>query len=288
MTDATLNAGAGSQPIAGKVPVFATVGRAYGAAFRQFGTVVRIAWFWALVLLALNWAVLSLLPAWMSDPKAILALDFNSVVLLSVFGLLNGLVFLPPLASIAVNWHRALLLGERPGSFAFVRLDGPVWHYVGFAAVIMIIRWAASLPQMLSALGNNGAPAGNPLLIALGSVVLLVTVMFLPRLSLALPAAAIGDGNAQMSEGFAATRGNTWRLAWGSLLCLLPAIVLGIFAATVWPGPAAMMSSSPLAIAIRCAIGFVWPFFGVVLVGFMSYVYAHFYGARVAVLRQAQ
>ena len=288
MTDATLNAGAGSQPIAGKVPVFATVGRAYGAAFRQFGTVVRIAWFWALVLLALNWAVLSLLPAWMSDPKAILALDFNSVVLLSVFGLLNGLVFLPPLASIAVNWHRALLLGERPGSFAFVRLDGPVWHYVGFAAVLMIIRFAATLPQTLTTLGQGGAPAGNPFLILLGSVVVVVVFMFLPRLSLALPGAAIGDGDTGMASGFAATRRNTWRLAWGSVLCLLPALALGAFTTFVWPGQAVMLSASPLAIAVRCAFGLVWPFFGVVLVGFMSYVYAHFYGARVAVLRQAQ
>lgn len=267
--------------IAAPLPVFATVGRAYGAALDNAASLVRVAWFWCLALLAVHALSALYLPTWMTNPAEIMRLDSRSLLLVSAAGLVNGLVILPILASIAVNWHRLLLLGEKPGPGAFLRLDRLVWSYVWLAAMLVALRYVMSLPQVMISLqhGPSGAHFGPEhavaLLLSLGALVLL------PRLSLALPGIAIGDERVGLARGIEASRGNTWRLFFGAVLCFVPAGLLAAFTFGVWPGYATMLGNEPLALWVRAFEAMLWPFVGIIVVGYLSHAYAHFFPDRI-------
>ncbi len=272
---------------AAPLPVFATVRRAYEAAFANAASLARVAWFWCLALLALQGLSALYLPAWMTNPAEIMRLEPRSLLLVSAAGLLNGLVVLPMLASIAVNWHRLLLLGEKPGPGAFLRLDRLVWSYVALAAMLAAMRYVMSLPQvMVSLQPGAGSIHFDPekvvaTLLSLGALVLL------PRLSLALPGIAIGDERVGFARGLGASRGNTWRLFFGAVLCFVPAGVMAAFTFGIWPGYAIMLGNEPLALWVRAFEAMLWPFVGIVLVGYLSHAYAHFFPDRVAACRLA-
>jgi hypothetical protein len=115
-------------------------------------------------------------------------------------------------SSIAVNWHRLILLNERPGGRLLLRLDRAVWRYLGNSLFLLIfIGTVTALPlSQLSALSgtsiegtfavltyepeSNGAPVESP-----GFVTYVVTVLadalvgsLFFCLALKLPAVAIG------------------------------------------------------------------------------------------------
>jgi hypothetical protein len=262
-------------PAVAKLPVFATVARSYGVVFGNFGMVLRVVWFWCLLIAGLQWLSLAVLPNWTINPSEIAVLDVSHRLILSIAGCLNGLIILPAFASIAVTWHRWLLLHERPAADACIRLDRIVWIYAAMAAGIALVRFAASLPQVL-AMQDPGAPTHLGLLQQGAAALLFLAIAgLLPRLSLGLPGFAVGAPDASLAAGFAAARANTWRLLWGTVLCLLPAVAVGAIAFAVWPGADVMLANSTLATATRIAMSLLWPPIGIVFVGFLSYAYEH-------------
>ena len=280
MSDIAAAAASKANPRAKKLPVLATVRRAYAAVFGNFGMAVRIAWLWSLLVVALQLLSTWVLPAWMTNPADIMHLDLNTLIFVSFAGFLNGLLILPALASIAVNWHRALLLGERPGAWAFMRLDGRVWAYVGIAAIIATVRFVASVPQVMLSL-ERGTGGELAIYRALAAIVFVGLLVIVPRLSLGLPGTAIGAPSAGLGSGYASGRGNTWRLAWGGLLCMLPVLAIGFATFTVWPGAEVMFGTGPLALAVRAGVTLTWPFTCILFAGFLSYAYAHLHGLSV-------
>jgi hypothetical protein len=144
--------------------------------------------------------------------------------------LLSTLLFLPFLASIAVAWHRLLLMNEEwPGS-VYLRLDGCVGSYLGLSAVISIL-----FPGTLSVF-ISGVAAGWHGLLLLGVALATGVGLFLGiRIWLALPARALGNSEIAVRQAWGGSRGNVWRLIAGSFLCGVPMVMLVVLAAVFGP-----------------------------------------------------
>jgi hypothetical protein len=75
-------------------------------------------------------------------------------------------------ASIAVSWHRYILLDEMPQGLARLRADNTVWRYFGNTILIVLILFAALVPPMtvaglmLSLMGNAGVIFALPIYVA--------------------------------------------------------------------------------------------------------------------------
>jgi hypothetical protein len=114
-------------------------------------------------------------------------------------------------SSVAVAWHRYILLDEVPEGMAKLRVDKTVWRYFGNLLLISIMIFLAALPlsfliipvmAMNSALGFMG--------ILLYSSVVLTPIFY--RLSIKLPAIALGRQDFRMGDAWAASNGNWWQI----------------------------------------------------------------------------
>jgi hypothetical protein len=183
--------------------------------------------------------------------------------------------------SIAVAWHRRLLLNEPPG-FSGSNIGTPsLWRYVGVGLVICLIIALPALaimapmylmlPRGVANTPNVAFFVAIPFLYIFGFVMLL-------RLSLLLPARAIDDISLTFQDVWNRTRGNTWRLFWGVVACFAPplfvvqvgALILGGF-----PDPTKLASGEMAnqwvidSVVITCYSMLVTP----IWVGFLSYAY---------------
>src|SRR5882757_6124970 len=118
-------------PLPAKLPLWRTVGESYAIWARNLPELMRITWLWLLimapVLLALMWwqvptftIIMEAARTGRPDPTPALTL---------VVQLLNGVIMLPMLASIAVAWHRLLLRDEHVAGNTYLRVDGIVIGY---------------------------------------------------------------------------------------------------------------------------------------------------------------
>jgi hypothetical protein len=114
-------------------------------------------------------------------------------------------------SSVAVAWHRYILLDEVPEGMAKLRVDKTVWRYFGNLLLISIMIFLAALPlsfliipimAMNSALGFMG--------ILLYSSVVLTPIFY--RLSIKLPAIALGRQDFRIGDAWAASNGNWWQI----------------------------------------------------------------------------
>ncbi|MET0192240.1 MAG: hypothetical protein ABW200_02590, partial [Hyphomicrobiaceae bacterium] len=101
-----------------------------------------------------------------------------------------------------------------------------------------------------------------------------IGVFVLPRLSLVLPAGALGE-RLTLGEAWRATRGNTWRLACASMLCSLPPLIP--FAVLLWH-----VDGSALAVSIigRTVYSLAYVLIVTIAVTLLSLAYRHFFGRR--------
>lgn len=204
-----------------KLPFWQTVGACYVTVIRNFGQLLRISWLWLLIMLPL-YAVVHWL-TW--APTTAGAPEMNGMAL--IIAGLPSVIELPALASIAVAWHRLVLREEATSGAFYLRLDGMVCRYALILLVLFVLVGAPvafALPGVLSAPHNPEMAAG--VIFVLGAVATLAIAGFvLPRLSLVLPAVALGEG-LSAAAAWGVSRGNTWRLLWATLLCSLPLYAL--------------------------------------------------------------
>jgi hypothetical protein len=138
---------------------------------------------------------------------------------------------LPFLASIAVAWHRLILRQERISASAYLRLDTSVWLYALCSLGFLVLTIGPLLCALDFALQRYGAPPDDAAIPALAIVLslmalaLVAAIFLLPRLSLVLPALALGERLSPW-DAWLATRGNALRLALASCLCMVPALLL--------------------------------------------------------------
>ncbi|OSP54620.1 hypothetical protein [Pseudoruegeria sp. SK021] len=137
---------------------------------------------------------------------------------------------------VLVAWHRYVLLEERPGRFSATVPMDRVLGYLGQLILIVLASVAATAVVGLAVLlvltlfGDSAFGLALSFLLAVGCVVLVYP--FVLRLSVALPAAAIGQ-RLGLRGAWEATRGQTGLclglLLWGvvaSLVAWLPMILL--------------------------------------------------------------
>lgn len=126
-------------------------------------------------------------------------------------------IYVVALVSIAVNWHRHILLAEPVGWVPVLR-GGRVLAYLGrliLVALVMVVAGFLALALLMSVSGHQvGVSAMLVIPVMLGALTLNW------RLATALPGAATGGGRG-FAEAWAATRGQ-----WPTLLAL-SAIYLG-------------------------------------------------------------
>lgn len=119
--------------------------------------------------------------------------------------------------SIAVNWHRRIILNEKPCWLGWVRLNGVVWRYlfcflfiaavVGAAAAGVFAVQTYAVPALEPQLAAAAKPVGIGISVLLG----LFGLFTWYRLSTLLPAIATGDKDYSIDTAWKATRNNRAR-----------------------------------------------------------------------------
>lgn len=189
------------------------------------------------------------------------------------------------LSMVAVYWHRNILLQKTRTPLLPLRADGAFWRYIGkairiflimivfFLAVFLAGMFKATLSQMLVPAGMdaNAAFLFDAAVFAIIAVVML-TVIF--RVSLALPAAAIGHTDFGLKTAWRETRGNSLRILVLQMLALL--VGAGVTAAETGMLQAveATLGTPPqwFKLGLNAAANFLYVLFAV---GLLSLTYAY-------------
>jgi hypothetical protein len=174
-------------------------------------------WPWLVVLAVLNaWDLLSSKNELGTPPS----LDITvSTLVLFVAGLVAS-------SSIAVSWHRFILIDEHPSTHGPFRLDQPVWAYLLRNIVIGAICLA---PLLIISAVFDRLPSQ---LIALWVGLSLLIIVLMLRLSVSLPAIAIGKNEFGLKSALEHTKGNNLPL-FGLLISVGIIILLTMLAMAI-------------------------------------------------------
>jgi hypothetical protein len=115
--------------------------------------------------------------------------------------LLTGLASLLAVCSIGVSWNRFILRDEAPSG---LRFDSNVLLYAGNTILMLM---AMFLPAAITLTGALAAPV-PAMLLGLAAMVLIGGVV--TRLSIKLPAVALGNSAFGFRDAWAASAGNFW------------------------------------------------------------------------------
>jgi hypothetical protein len=276
-----------------KLPLWNTICLSYSTYFYHFIDALRTSWLWLVVVAALtgvvSWQKWSWIATLMANPPSLLQM-LNQPPEPIAFRDIYVLLTLFAGVSIAVAWHRLVILGQDPGLSASNVATRNFWRYAGIAIALFVPFALASLPTYLSLpLGSGGAllPPGffmRTLLSSLASALLYVVgtaIVF--RLILLLPARAIGDLGLTFRQVWDRTRGNTWRMILGIAACVTPPMLplqLATLAMIRFPNRgiasedfAAQMTTHSVIFAVCYLL--ILP----ISIGFLSHAYRHFFQA---------
>ena len=259
-----------------KLPFWHTVGGAYRLWAKNLPELVRISWLWLVVMAP----VLAIINWWQAPYFLELLRSVGAHVPPPdpVFGMLvqviDLLIMLPMLASIAVAWHRLLLRDEHVGAGTYFRLDGVV---IGYAVVLFLIGLLPSVPQFLEQIleiKKSNTASGLAVVSILLSIVSIVAALIAARLSVILPAKALGQEQITLGTVWASTSKNTWRLFGGYILT---AVVVGFATGIMMFLQSWFGSSRTTFTLVWTALTFIWVLGGMIGVGFLSLAYRHFF-----------
>ena len=284
-----------------KLPLGDTIRLSYTTYVSGFGDVLRASWLWIAIATPLfayaswkqfQWMAILManlkkgmppppdMPVTMSTPAEVMLAGGASKLLLFLAGL-----------SIAVAWHRRMILGEHPGTSGANLFSANLWRYAGMGIALML---CAAIPPLLIAIpiflygplapGGFGPPAPQQFafLFPLMPAAMLIAYFLLLRLIPLLPARAAGDLALTWRDTWTRTHGNVWRLFWGLAACTVPpallmfAVSLGItgfpsFDMFTRPGFAERM-------AVANALFVAYYLLSLpIVIGFLSHAYRHFF-----------
>lgn len=210
-----------------KLPVQAALIHVWKSTFNNLSFAFHLSWPWMAVLLPVN-----LIGNYFGfQPEAAVEPSPGAVALTLVVGLVTVFAF----ASVAVSWHRYILKDEVPQGMDRLRADDTVWRYFGNSLLIVlnlsgIAIVAAFIIGMLAlALGQFAAIIAVPTMIA--AFLLMISVFY--RMSVKLPAIALGEPGFTFRNAWQMTDGNAWRLIGLGLILLM--IIFGISVAAMLP-----------------------------------------------------
>lgn len=223
-----------------KLPPMTALEFAIEQTFRNFFYSLRLALGWALVMSPL------LIAAWfvslrngMPDLNALPPVALGLFIAIAAVSLLASF-------SIAVNWHRRILLGETPRRLGWVRLDGVVWRYlIGFVVVlivpsIIVAAIFASITYLPSALVQQLGPASANVGKALAALLGLIALFTWYRLSTWLPAIATRNKDYSFGTAWRTTRRNSMRYLGFTFWLIFGLAVAGAIGAGAYFGQQAL------------------------------------------------
>jgi hypothetical protein len=250
-----------------KLPAFQTIKHALKAVFQFRNAGVRIGLPWVLVLAGMSLIDRSFSVA--PDP----ANGPGSMMRPSAMELVIAALSLVIFSSIAVNWHRYILLDEITASEKIFRLDRPVWNYAGRTLLIML---ATLIPILALSLAFVAA---LPSLSVLLAVPFFVAGIYIMRMSVALPAIALERKDFGISAALQITQGNNLQfaglLALNGLILFATFLALGIVLSVV--GNINMTAAKVLALVLSVPVNLFLSLFSVSL---LSSLYGFFVEKR--------
>jgi hypothetical protein len=215
-----------------QLPLFAAFKHVWATVFNNAGAAFRISWPWLLVIAILTAFFVASSPTL----SGVSASKTSEGRILLLFSLLI-VIFLLAFASIAVNWHRFVLLDEMPKGLQVLRIDGQVWRYLGnlfLIGLIVGLPFGISASVLVKLLGNCCLP--NPMLgrsmfdppVIFGMLVffglLLALNVIVTRLAIKLPAVALGRRDYGLGQAWNDSAGNFFPIM--GYACLIGVSVL--------------------------------------------------------------
>ena len=151
--------------------------------------------------------------------------------------LISAAIGLVGVCAMAVGWHRFILRDEMRSP---TRLDWQVWRYLGNSVLIMLI---VLVPLIIIAVVLNFLPPVLSILLLPASLIAAVVAI---RLSIKLPAVAVGRTDFSFADAWTASAGQFWPLA--GVVVLNAAIVIGaalLLMSTLWGVDAISPAAAP-------------------------------------------
>jgi hypothetical protein len=209
------------------LPIWPTVSAAFASVPANWLAAIRIFWAWGAILFVFHAA------RWLIVLDVVERSFSTFFILVLLHTVIGALAF----ASMAVAWHRLMLLGERPPAI-HLRVNGWVLRYIrrflliALVAVPIQLLCALLLLPVLSSLPfpSPGLPPSAGRLLAMnlmGLFISLPAIAVTIRLSVSLPAIAIGR-TMTLEETWGLTRGNALELCGGTLLLYVPSYAMGM------------------------------------------------------------
>jgi hypothetical protein len=248
-----------------KLPVFKALGHAFRSTTDNIGFAFHISWPWMLMLFPITVAgniYLTLHAA--QDPKEF---DPKSLLLVLLMTIPSVIAY----SSIAVNWHRYILLDEVAEGWSRLRIDGLMWRYIGnvlgIIVLITLLGFVTGIPLGIVTYFTKGLGWPSAVIYGLGILGILgLALVSSYRLSVKLPSIAIGSTDFGLRDAWNATVGNFWQILGLVLLFFACVLLVGltILLLTYLIGQLGTLSLSVL-IAIQVAVNWVATILGVTL-----------------------
>ena len=224
-----------AEPADPKLPQWPTIRLSYTSYFRHFGDVLRISALWLSLMAVLNagtgWMQATWMTRVMADPTP--QPNLSEPLEMTVLGNISSLVMALAAVSIAVAWHRRLLLDEPPGRSGGNIGTLGLWRTIAVIIVVCVMAAAPTLAILLVVWMFGLMPAADdviapqtPALIAAFVIADVAGIIILLRLCVLLPANATGNFTLTVKGAWRLSRGNAWRLWWGIVACALPPFLL--------------------------------------------------------------
>jgi hypothetical protein len=244
-----------------KLSPIKAVSHALNSVWSYRAMALRIGLLWAPIILAVG--ILDYVTA-VPDPRSQILTPPPLVQLVS------GLISIIAVCSIAVSWHRFILRDETPGG---LRVDGHVFRYAGTTLLIMLgmLLPALALVVVLGVAPSMAGIIGLPIIIVAGGLV--------TRISIKLPAVALGNSTFSFKDAWAASEGNFWPCV--GVFLLNAAILLAIFM-VLWAGAEALAQiSRNLALAFQLVMAvFIQLFYSIFNASIFTSLYGFFVERR--------
>jgi hypothetical protein len=275
-----------------KLPFWDAVSLSYSTYFNHFIDALRASWLWLIVAAAFtgfaSWQQWSWLAAAMANLKPGLPAMPKSAEISLLMHLDNILLLLAGV-SIAVAWHRLMILNEQPGFSGSNIATKNLWRYVVAAIALFLIMFLPVIAIMVptfhfilpTSAGRSWLPSGFLPLILAVFVVYAAGIAVAFRLTLLLPAQAIGNTGLTIKQVWTRTRGNIWRLLWGIVVTtILPLMIAQIIFLLVMPVPHPGMAADDLVVRMTAFTTVFTTYYLLILpigIGFLSHAYRHFF-----------
>ena len=255
-----------------RLPVIEAFSHAVRSTTSNLSFAFHVSWPWMAVLLPILVAGQLYVLAGAGNPEAAAT---RAVPVQILVGLIAMLAF----SSIAVNWHRYILLDEVPRGSERLRMDDKVWRYFGNALLILLIVGSAigafTLATILagvviglSGLASGELSAGPFVAIFLIAVAMMVFgVVAFYRLSIKLPAVALGRSDFGLGDAWRRSAGNLGPLIGIALLYFLVGAGLSIvlFVVSALFGLIGGLATVALVVAIQLVVNWVMTILGITI-----------------------